>query len=369
MNAVDPKQFIEDLYDNAMLNAASPTTDTSLPPLICEWLDIVIKNSESSKGVLAVLFTSCIYKLIHPDQDIRNHQTSIQGGYSGRTFDTKYTTPFLKGKKFPAMAESGWLTRSLEQKMLYNLDYPGAIKPASLKQAFLNTLNEIENKPSSVETIVDYLLQGLIRLRDRQKVKIARPVNLSINGIINLLDKHFHAAYSSHGASRLPVLALYAVYKCLMEELLRFKGKILLPLENHTSADRQSGYIGDIEVVNANNSAFEAVEIKFDIPINHNIVETAKEKIHPTSVERYYILSTLGIESQDMDRIDEDILQIKNTQGCQLVINGVLPTIKYYLRLLSDTKMFILNYADLMEQDSAIKFEHKAMWNQLIGKL
>ncbi len=266
------------------------------------------------------------------------------------------------------MAESGWLTRSLEQKVPYQMDYPGAIKPLLLKQAFLNILNEIENNPSSAETIVDYLLQGLIRLRDRHKVKIARPINLSINDIIDLLDKHFHATYSSHGASRLPVLALYAIYRCLMEELLRFKGKILLPLENHTSADRQSGYIGDIEVVNADNSAFEAVEIKFDIPINHSIVEIAKEKIHPTSVERYYILSTLGIESQDMDRIDEDILQIKNTHGCQLVINGVLPTIKYYLRLLSDTKMFILNYADLMEQDSALKFEHKALWNLLIGK-
>lgn len=43
-------------------------------------------------------------------------------GYSGRSFDTKYITPFMKFK-FPkiAMRESGWLTRSLEQLEPYDL--------------------------------------------------------------------------------------------------------------------------------------------------------------------------------------------------------------------------------------------------------
>ena len=56
-----------------------------------------------------------MYKALNPAQDIRNHQASIEGGYSGRTFDSKYITPFMKLHKFPSMAESGWLTRALEQ--------------------------------------------------------------------------------------------------------------------------------------------------------------------------------------------------------------------------------------------------------------
>lgn len=87
---------------------------------------------------------SIIHKSLHPNQDIRNHQTSIENGYSGRTFDTKYITPFLKSVKFPAMAESGWLTRSLEQKVPYDSYYSGAIKPDSLKTAFLQIIDFIQ---------------------------------------------------------------------------------------------------------------------------------------------------------------------------------------------------------------------------------
>ena len=46
---------------------------------------------------------------------------NMEGGYSGRSFDTKYITPFLKQKRFlGAMKESGWLTRSLEQNIPSN---------------------------------------------------------------------------------------------------------------------------------------------------------------------------------------------------------------------------------------------------------
>src|SRR5690606_12599146 len=96
-------------------------------------LNVILEYSESAKAVITVTITSLVYKILNPEQDIRKHQTSIKDGYSGRTFDTKYITPFLKDKKFPAMAESGWLTRSLEQKTPYDIYYSGAIRPEKLK--------------------------------------------------------------------------------------------------------------------------------------------------------------------------------------------------------------------------------------------
>jgi DNA (cytosine-5)-methyltransferase 1 len=73
-------------------------------------------RSESAKAVITVILTSAVYKKLNPDQDIRNHQTSIPNGYSGRTFDSKFITPFLKSVKFPAMAESGWLNTFIRAK-------------------------------------------------------------------------------------------------------------------------------------------------------------------------------------------------------------------------------------------------------------
>ncbi|MDQ7089227.1 MAG: hypothetical protein Q9M50_01065 [Methylococcales bacterium] len=76
----------------------------------------------TQKGVYTVLITLSIYKILHPEQDIRNHQTQIKNGFSGRTIDTQFITPTLKELKLPSMAESGWLTRSLEQPYPYTLD-------------------------------------------------------------------------------------------------------------------------------------------------------------------------------------------------------------------------------------------------------
>lgn len=367
---IDPELFLNDMYATAMRNASGKKhIETDLNEDVKNELRTVLDNSERSKAVLTVLLTSLVYKYINPLQDVRRHQQSIEGGYSGRTFDSKYITPFLKEKKFPSMAESGWLTRSLEQKVPYNYDYPGAIKPDNLKFAFLDLLDKVETAQVDVIAVIDFLLQGLIINRDKHKISLARPQNLSIACIIHLLDMHFHSKYSAEGASRLPVLALYAIYKCLIGELKRFSGKMLLPLESHTSADSRSGRIGDIDIMNSDGSSFEAIEVKFDIPINHNILQIAKEKIQPTSVERYYILSTMPINEKERDLIENDIKQIKNTHGCQIVVNGVLQTIKYYLRLLDNVKDFINYYVELLDCDNSIKFEHKLMWNILISKL
>lgn len=367
-----PNEFIEERYRVALERTVANNfqiCNNSLPEHIRKHIDVVLEKSESSKAVMTVLVTSIVYKLLNPCQDIRLHQYGMIGGYSGRTFDSKYITPFLTRNKFPHMAESGWLTRSLEQKVPYNLDFPGAITPSVLKVAFLQILNEVEKNGADCEMILDYIFQGLIIRREQNEFDLAKPQNLSIAEIMSLLSSHFNYRYKSAGASRLPVLALYAIYQALILQLKRYDGKILLPLECHTSADVRSGRLGDIDIVDAEENAFESVEVKFDRQITHNMVEVAKEKIVSTTVNRYYILSTLGIAEEDKEIIVSDIQQIKNTHGCQLVINGVMPTIKYYLRLLEDSAVFVANYAKLLKTDSALKSEHKLTWNLLVSKL
>jgi DNA (cytosine-5)-methyltransferase 1 len=259
--------FLISAYNRAMeLVGSSMSPTTNLDEFDTIFLDEILNKSESAKGVLTVVITSVVYKIFHPDQDIRKHQTSIEGGYSGRTFDSKYITPFLKHQKFPAMAESGWLTRSLEQKVPYDFHYSGAISPPSLKEAFLYIIDLIQTG-KDLEQILSYLLQGLIIQRNKQQIDLAKPLHLPILTIVDILKKHFEHKYSAEGASRLPVLALYATYQCLILEVKRFEGKKLLDIESHTSADSRSGRIGDIDIVDEKGRAFEAVEVKHGIPI------------------------------------------------------------------------------------------------------
>lgn len=368
-NTPKPEEFLNRIYAESLALVGSTSEIASnVDGANIDALKLIIAHSESSKGVMTVLLTSLCYKFLNPSQDIRNHQTSIPKGYSGRTFDSHFITPFLKAHRFPAMAESGWLTRSLEQKTPYNLDYSGAIRPPSLKAAFLAILDEIENG-ANPESFMKVLIQGLIIQRNAQIIDLAKPTALPISTILSILDQHFHGAYVADGASRLPVLAVYAAYQCLTRELKRFAGKELLPIANHTSSDVRGGRIGDVEVADKNGRPFEAVEVKHGIPITLALVQDARSKFQTTPVDRFYLLSTADTSPEEMTRIMAEAQKIKNSHGCQVIANGLMYTIKYYLRLLDDTYEFIECYVNLLENDKSIKFEHRQRWNQLIEGL
>lgn len=364
-----PTEFLTDLYNESMSIVGSNDFITS--PLSVEeknLLDVVLQYSEQAKAVLTVLITSLVYKSLHPEQDIRNHQASIVGGYSGRTFDSKNITPFMKAHKFPSMAESGWLTRALEQKVPYDKNYSGAITPKELKPVFLSILDNVENG-ANCKNYLSFLIQGLIIKRNKQTIDLAKPTALTINSILDLLDKHFNGLYKAEGASRLPVIAIYAAYQCLINETKRFENKELLPIESHTSSDKSSGRIGDIDIIDEKKRSFEAVEVKHGIQINLGLVKDAYAKFQTTPVDRYYILSTAYPDKDELVKIDAEIQRIKNVHGCQLIVNGIMPTLKYYLRLLDNTFEFIDHYVNLLEADNALKFEHKERWNKLISEM
>jgi len=366
---MEPSEFLKNIYQQSMeLVGSDDQVKSDLDSAISSHLDDILQHSESAKGVLTVILTSAAYKTLNSDQDIRKHQTSIEGGYSGRTFDAKFITPFLKEVKFPAMAESGSLTRSLEQKVPYDANYSGAISPPTLKIAFLKTIEAIQSG-TDLNEILSYLFQGLIIKRNSQQIDLAKPLNLPIGTIVGLLSRHFEAKYSSEGASRLPVLAFYAAYQCLVNETKRFESKNLLEIESHTSADSRSGRIGDIDIVDEKNRAFEAVEVKHGISITAQLVRDAFEKFKTTQVNRYYLLSTSNIDESQKDQIEKEIDRIKNIHGCHVIANGLTNSLKYYLRLLSDTSEFIENYVNLIETDSALKFEHKKQWNTIISTM
>jgi DNA (cytosine-5)-methyltransferase 1 len=312
------------------------------------------------------LTTLLVHKIFDPAQDIRYHQAKMEKGFAGRGIDQAHVTPFMKRVSFPSMAESGWLTRSLEQPHPYTLDYPGEIRPNEAKQAFLTIIDKIQTKKKNPQSILQYLFVLLIRQRDGMQIELAKPHRLSIASIITLLDRHFNAKYPGSGASRLPTLAVYAAYQCMASQVLRYKDKVLLPLESHTSSDLQSGRIGDIEI-RINDTAFEGVEIKHGIIITEGNVKDSYEKFKTHKTDRYYILTTADMSAEDIEKTDNEVQRIAQIHGCQVIVNGVLTTLQYYLRLLADPAEFIDRYVECMKNDETIKFQHKTKWNDIVS--
>ena len=368
----DPKSILQNSFIEAKEKSLAEVLSILSEDCLSE-LKIVVENAESLKAVFGVTLTSIVYKIYNPNQDIRYHQENMPDGYSGRTFDTKFVTPFLQDK-FPhfAMAESAWLTRSLEQPFPYTLDYQGKIRLKILKAAFLSLLNRLQTEKDIAPKMLTALL-GLIIEKSTEADSFFSSEDfsgdLTISKIVEATNQHFRHKYKVSGAARLPVLAIYAVYELLLRDVKRYDGKQLAPLETHTSPDSRSESLGDIEILNEDKTCFEAIEIKHLKPITAGMLGIVYRKIKNRPINRYYILTTNEPTIENQTEISAKLLEVKKLHSCQIIVNGVLPTLKYYLRLVNEPEKFIGIYTKHLETEfnraSAIKSEHLKIWAEI----
>lgn len=254
------KEKLLQVYENST-NVEDIKKD--VPDNYQEFIAQIAKNCFRSKAVYTVLITLLVHKTLNPDQDIRFHQAQIEGssGFSGRQIDTQYITPTLQELGLPAMAESGWLTRSLEQPHPYTLDYPGKIRNKSVKEAFLNIIDWVQKNSDKAEFVLKILLREVIqntKLNQIKIVKISNDEKFNIGNILDILEEHFNFNYKTRGASKLPVLAFYAIYQILIEEVERYKLCTLRNLASHTASDLTSRSAGDIEIFDENNELLKS---------------------------------------------------------------------------------------------------------------
>ncbi|MDJ0598974.1 MAG: DNA cytosine methyltransferase [Crocosphaera sp.] len=223
MTIMNHREKLLEIYD---LSQNISDIGILIPSQYIDYINVIAKNCKKQKGVYTVLITLLTHKIININQDIRYHQKNLPNGFSGRTIDTQYITPTLKELGLPAMAESGWLTRSLEQPYPYTLDYNGNISNKKVKEAFLNLIDFVETYPNNTEIALRLLLSEVRKITEANKIRIVKlnnPEKFDIITIVNCLDYHFNFNYKTHGASKLPVLAFYAIYQQLIQEVERYK--------------------------------------------------------------------------------------------------------------------------------------------------
>ena len=92
------------------------------------------------------------------------------------------------------------------------------------------------------------------------------------------------------------------------------------------------------------------------------------EKINKFGVERYYILSGVEQKQDDVEKNAQLTFEIQQEHGCQLIINGLYPSLKYYLRLIATPKEFLDKYTELVENDTELQPVHKERLQELIDE-
>jgi DNA (cytosine-5)-methyltransferase 1 len=324
------------------------------------------KLKHASRGAAVTLLS---YKLIEPAQNIRAHKEEYDGGFSARTYDNKVTVLFMIEKSLPRNVESHWLTQTISFAPVLNLGEPLKTVPKKAGPLLIEVVNYAENLTTKeVEEMLLLILIELIKIRNKDKVILTRPKNLPIDTVKSLIDNHFSIKYKSN-APRLPQIAIYAIYMSILGKMTRFEGQKLENLQRMKAADRKTGTVGDIVVVDDALQPIEAVEIKFGQPISDIHVCEAIEKVRGASVSRYYMLSTKGISNEDADSIAIRKAEFLKQNGCEIIVNGVVDTIGYYLRLLPNTTEFLSYYADIVESDDDTDYEHRIAWNVLCAEM
>ncbi len=353
------------------------TKSKDIPPFVTEALnerfigalEMMAKYCEKASGGYSNLITSLSIKAVYGDSvDVRYHQVQIQNqtnrpaGFNFRGVSETVIYEWMEEHEFHG-AKSGWQTRTFERPKPYMLSYDENI--GTIKEPFLICYDEVETNHQDAKIALAFLLWRRLQLREASKVELAVPRIQDVLQITHLFEAHFFYKYKdSKGASRLPVLALYSIYKILLQELHRYDGKAVKELESHSAADKQTGAVGDIEIVNGDGTVFEAVEVKHDLVVTKPMVDSAKQKIRGKQVDRYYILTTHPQHEPMQDVVDE-VENVKKLLGCQMIVNGVIPTIKYYLRLLTNPGAVLPVYAEMLAKDAAIGFEHRDIWNKI----
>ena len=340
-------------------------------------LDIFIQKIETDKSLIQVIITTLLKKIIKPEQDIRLHMAKFPNGYSARVIDTKVTTPFFK-RTFPKYAnkETAFLTKATRAEIIWNFEegFKLPLRSKSLVTPFLQLIDKIENQTIDIENCLVYILAQLYLISQSQEIvftetlEIVNSVNIiNINTVMKMVERHFEEPLSS----RLPVIVIFAIYKQIFKTVRRFENKVLLPLNVHTSADKH-GY-GDIEIRDNHNNPFEILEIKHNVPIDRNMILDIVKKSANTTIERYYILTTYNncfINQDEEEYINELILGIKRERGLKIIANGIVNTLKYYLRFIEDYHEFISTYTEELVIDARnsteVKDSHIQAWRIIL---
>lgn len=340
---------------------------------ISEGVETIIGNLNQNKYLFSILATCLVEKLVNPEQDIRLHQTSMLGGYSNRSKDQVHVTPFLKQHGLTHCAASGMESgRNFERPFPLTLDFGGKPKGKGNREAFLGILHAVEEEGVDPSPCLELLLALDIKSLETPDYDYPEPEGLTVQEITTAIVRH-HDLARGQGKSRLPVLAIQAVYQCLVAELARYTtvaAELRDPPNRHTANDKK-GFIGDVQVDLPNGAPFEGVEVESGKKTDIAMVGDLPGKFKGIPVNRYYVLSTATeyIAEDEREDIEMTVDQVRRKTGCQIIVNGLYPSLQYYLRLVSDIGQFLTNYTKQVETDEDVKAPHKTIWLDILTEL
>ena len=156
---------------------------------VAQGIETLVGNLRQSKYLFSMLITGLIEKLVHPEQDIR--YTQAAGGYSNRSTDQVYITPFLKLHGFTSCAASGAESgRNFERPYPHTLDYTGKARGKGSKEAYLGIVHAVQAEGIDPFPCIVLLMTTDMLHKQGTNYNYPQPSGLTIQEVIDAVLRH-----------------------------------------------------------------------------------------------------------------------------------------------------------------------------------
>jgi DNA adenine methylase len=307
------------------------------------------KNIESicrcntNKAPIRFLMSCLLAKICNPKIDIRKPYTEIDGNdtYSGRFYDEKYIELFVHKYNLPCNPTTAYLTpafRNLDRVLTTNLVLVG--RPREIYELTLKILEEVNNQPKIVTDVLKEIIRFLLIIKKEDEQRMEQLLAnlrqtdilpLSSEKIIALLEQHLSCKHSS----RLPVLIVASAYQAVKDQIVE-TNKLL---KSHNAADKQTGSLGDVEIILTNeNRIVTCYEMK-DKRITKTDIDLALQKLPENRIDNYIFITT--------DIIEPEIVEYANNfyekTGVEFAVLNCIGFIRHFLHFFHRKRNIFLN--------------------------
>jgi hypothetical protein len=326
---------------------------------------VIIARNPQNRALARLILACCLAKIHRPELDIRKPYTEIgtPDSFSGRTYDETYITAFIQKHKLPCNETTAFLTpalRNRSQALSLETDLVG--RPPKLYQIALQLLDAVALGHISARALLFEMILQLIHIREENTKRMSSLLSqlntssaivaLSSEAILNLLEQHLKLPNSS----RLPVLMVAAAYQTAQ------MGEEVLDLLAHNAADKQTGGLGDVEVVlTGEDRVVTTYEMKTR-RVTREDLDIALHKFSDRNIDNYVFITTETIDPEVQTYARALYLQ---TGGTEVVVLDCIGFMRHYLHFFHRKRSeFLENYQKLLiaQTDSAVRPALKEAW-------
>jgi SacI restriction endonuclease len=356
---MEPNEILDTAFRRALNTSATLIADRAV-------IGRIVRISSVQHALTRLILACLLAKSHNPVVDVRKPYTQIgtADAFSGRGYDEQFLTAFIFEHELPCNPTTAFLTpalRNRNQMLTPDLVLEG--RPPELYRTALELLDDVAQGRIAAFDALTEMIRQLLAVRDQKRGRMASLLHdlsanqdqaaLSAEQIVTLIEQHLRLPYSS----RLPVLVVAAAYESAGVAL----GERARTLAGHNAADRQTGAVGDVEIVLESDQLVAAYEMKTR-RVTRDDVDIALQKLASHRLEHYLFITTEPVERE----VHEYAASIyKATGGIEIAILDCIGFLRHFLHFFHrQRQVFLESYQRLLliEPESAVRQPLKEAW-------